>query len=279
MVIGAGLNIILDAVFIISLKMGVRGAALATVIAQLASTIFYLHYFFSGRSYLKIRARNMIIDWSIVKSIMAIGISAFAMSVGQSLSGILCNRIFLAYGGDLAISTWGILSRLMMFAVMPGSVISQGLQPILGFNYGAKRGNLVFKSIKIATLVATGFHIISFIVIYSLPQALIGIFTTDSELIQLSADASRIVFVAIVFMGYYYVSQTVFVATGKAVQAFFSSISRQTLFLIPSVFILPYFWQLNGMWMAFPVSDGLACLLVTVLLIPQLMRFRRDLPA
>lgn len=279
MIIGAGLNIILDAVFIIPLDMGVRGAALATTIAQFTSAVYFLRYFFSGKSYLKLHSRSLIIDWSIVKGIMAIGISAFAMTIGVSISVVFINRMLLAQGSDLAISTWGILSRLMMFAVIPGTVIGQGLQPILGFNYGAKRYGLALKSIKMAALAATGFHVISFVVIYLFPQSLMAIFTTDSDLISLASQASRLIFIAIIFMGYFYVSQTVFQATGKAIQALITSLSRQVLFMIPAVFILPCFWQLNGVWLAFPVSDGLACLLVTILLIPQIRMIRRQLPA
>lgn len=270
MIIGAGLNVILDAFFIIILDMGVRGAAIATVIAQLFSVLYFLRYFFLGKSYLKIHAGCFAIDWSIVRGIMSIGISAFALSLGISLSIIIANRVLLAQGGDLAIATWGILSRIMMFAVMPGTVIGQGLQPIIGFNYGARRYGLVIRAIKMATLVATGFHLMSFIIIYFFPRSLMGLFTNDSELISLSSYASRMVFIAILFMGYFYVSQTVFVAMGKAVRALLTSSSRQIIFLIPLLFILPGFWQLNGVWLAFPLSDGLACVLVTILLIPQI---------
>lgn len=279
MIIGAGLNIILDAVFIIPLHMGVRGAAWATVISQIISSIYFILYFLTGKSYLKIHVKNLILDWSIVKGIMAIGVSAFAMTVAGSISGVLMNRVLGAFGGDLAISAFGILNRLMMFATMPSMVIGQGLQPILGFNYGAGRYRQALRSIKIATTIATVLSLASFIAVSLFPQYLIGIFTTDSELISLSTDASRIIFVTMLLMGFIMVGETIFMATGKAIEAFITSLSRPALFLIPLIFILPHFWQITGVWLAFPAADALTFILIIILLIPLIGIFRKQEPS
>lgn len=139
MIIGAVLNIILDAVFIISLGMGIKGAALATVIAHLISVVYLMSYYFTGSSFLKIRSANLVLELNIVKAILAIGIASLARTIAGSLSAVLVNRMLVAYGGDYAVSAFGIIHRIMMFAIMPGIVIGQGLQPVLGFNYGAKR--------------------------------------------------------------------------------------------------------------------------------------------
>jgi len=136
MIIGAVSNIILDAIFIIPLEMGIRGAALATVIAQMISAGYFISYYASGKSFLRIHSRNLILEWDVLKAILAIGIASLARTLAGSLSILFVNRTLVAYGGDLAVSAFGIINRIMMFAIMPGIVIGQGLQPILGFNYG-----------------------------------------------------------------------------------------------------------------------------------------------
>jgi Na+-driven multidrug efflux pump len=155
MIIGAGLNIILDAIFIIPLGMGVKGAALATVISQLFTCLYYLKYYFSGNNFLRIHLQNMVIKWDILKSILAIGISSFARTAAQSLTAVFINITLLTYGGDLAISGYGLIQRIMIFAQMPSIVIGQAMQPILGFNYGAERYDRALRVIKIAIVATT----------------------------------------------------------------------------------------------------------------------------
>ena len=164
MIIGAGLNIILDAVFIIPLHMGIKGAALATVIAQLISVGYLLSYYFAGASFLKIHSRNLILQLNILRPIFAIGIASFARTLAGSLSAIFVNRMLVTYGGDFAVSAFGIIGRIIMFALMPGIVIGQGLQPILGFNYGLRNkvkadriNHLVYIAFTARLLQGTGF--------------------------------------------------------------------------------------------------------------------------
>lgn len=276
MIIGAVLNIILDWVFIIPLGMGVAGAAWATVIAQIVSVIYFLFYYFSGKSFLKYHPKDLIlIDWGILKDIMAIGMSAFAMTVAGSISGALMNRVIVSYGGDMALSTFGVVNRILMFALMPAMVIGQGLQPILGFNYGAGRFDRALKSIKISVVWATVLCSVSFIVLFFFPEPLLRIFSTESELIAMGTEASKIIFFVVFLVGFIMVGSTVFMAVGKPVQAFLSSIARPAMFLIPMIYILPYFWGLNGVWMAFPFADALTFILVGILLIPEIRRFRQ----
>lgn len=275
MIIGAVINVILCAVFIIPLDMGVRGSALATVIAQLISVLYFMSYYVSGKSFLKLHYRNLIVKWNILKAILTIGVASFARLMAGSLSAIFVNRMLITYGGDLAISTFGIINRIMMFAIMPGIAIGGGLQPILGFNYGAKRYNMALKSIKLAIVAATACCLLVFLVIYFAPEPFIRIFTADSELIAMGSYAAKRVFLSLYLIGFMMVGSLSFQSVGKATQAFVTAISRPILFLIPLIFILPRFWQLEGVWLAFPITDGLTCLLTLVLLIPQARELRK----
>jgi len=276
MIMGAGLNIALDAIFIISLGMGVKGAALATVISQLITSLYFLRYYLSGKSFLRVHLQNMIIKWDILKPILAIGISSFARTAAQSLAVVFVNRALVVFGGDLAISSYGLIQRIMMFALMPGIVIGQGMQPILGFNYGAKRYDRALRVIKIAVIAATIYSIIAFFALYFAPGLFIRAFTTDSELIVLAVHAARHIFFAAYLIGFIVVGSIVFQAIGKARQAFVTAIARPALFLLPLVLILPNYWQLEGVWLAFPITDALTSILILALLIPEIRMFRRS---
>ena len=275
MIIGAGLNIILDAIFIIPLKMGVQGAALATVIAQLISSLYFLSYHFSGKSYLKIHSRNLIIQWQIMKDILAIGISALAMVVAGSIASIFVNRLLVFYGGDLHIAAFGVIHRIMMFALMPGMVIGQGLQPILGFNYGARRFDRALKTIRLAVTYATVISTLAFFILYFYPEPFLRIFTDDADLIDVSTYAAKIVFAVMPVIGLMMVGQVIFQAIGKVIQAIISSLGRSALFLLPTVLIFPHFWGIDGVWVAFPITDVLTLLLTAGLMIPILLDFKR----
>jgi len=275
MIIGAVLNIILDAIFIIPLGMGVKGAALATVIAQLISVMYFMgYYYFTGRSFLKIHKRNLVIKLDILKAIFAIGIASFAMTIAGSLSAVFVNRTLVAYGGDYAVSAYGVVNRLAMFTMMPAIVIAQGLQPILGFNYGAGRYDRVLKVIKIAITASTCISIAAFLVLYFTPEPLVRIFTNDNELIALGSYAATRIFLVVYLIGFMMVGSLVFQSIGKATQSFITSISRGALFLIPLILLLPRFLQLEGVWLAFPISDGLTFILTLALFVPQLREFK-----
>jgi putative MATE family efflux protein len=275
MIIGAGLNIVFDAIFIIPLDMGVQGAALATVLAQLISSIYFLSYNLTGKSFLKLHSRNLIIQWQIMKDILAIGISALAMVLAGSLASIFANRMFVAYGGDLAVSAFGILHRIMMFALMPGMVIGQGLQPIVGFNYGARRFDRALRTIRIAVTYASACSIVAFIVLFFFPEPFLRIFTADSELIAVSIYAAKRIFFVMPLIGFMMVGSIIFQAIGKVVQSIVTSLARSALFLLPLILILPHYWQIDGVWLAFPITDALTFLLTLTLLIPQIKDFIR----
>jgi putative MATE family efflux protein len=274
MIIGAVLNIILDAIFIIPLDMGIRGAALATVISQLVSVLYFMRYYLSGKSFLKLHSKNLIIEWGILKSILAIGVASFARMLAGSLSAMLVNRTLVAYGGDYAVSAFGILQRILMFAIMPGIVIGSGLQPILGFNYGARRYDKALQVTKLAIIAATTCSVIVFLVLYFAPEPFIRIFTNDTDLISLASYAAKRLFLVMPMIGFMMVGSLVFQSIGKAKQSFITAVSRPVLFLIPLIFTLPRFLQLDGVWWSFPIADALTVLLTLSLLIPQIRELR-----
>ena len=274
MIIGAVLNIILDAIFIIPLDMGIRGAALATVISQLVSVLYFVRYYLSGKSFLKIHLKNLVIEWAILKSILAIGVASFARMLAGSLSAIIVNRTLGAYGGDYAISAFGIMHRILMFAIIPGIVIGSGLQPILGFNYGAKRFDKALRAIKLAILAASACSITVFLALYFAPETFIRIFTVDSQLIVLATNAAKRLFLVIPMIGFMFVGSLVFQSIGKATQSFITAIARPVLFLIPLIFIMPRLLGLDGVWWSFPIADGFTVLLTLSLFIPQIRELR-----
>jgi putative MATE family efflux protein len=276
MIIGAVLNIIFCAIFIIPLHMGVKGSALAAVLGQLVSAVYLMSYYFRGKGFLRIHLRNLAPELNILRDILAIGIASLAMTLAGSLSAVFVNRVLVLYGGDYAVSTFGIVNRMMMFAIMPGMTIGQGLQPILGFNYGAKRYDMALKAIKLAMAAAIACGFIAFIALYFAPEPFIRVFTTDDQLIALGSYAAKRLFLTMALVGFAMVGSLVFQSIGKVTQSFITAISRSFLFLIPLIFILPHFWQLDGVWWAFPITDALTFILTLMLLIPQIRELSKE---
>jgi Na+-driven multidrug efflux pump len=240
------------------------------VISQATSTIIFVSYYLAGRTTLKIKLQNMIPDWKIIRQILAIGVSAFANTMASSLTSILVMRLLESYGGDMAVSTFGILNRIMMFSVLPAIVIGQGLQPIIGYNYGAKRYDRVLKGIKIAAIASTAICTVSFLIFYFMPELFVKIFTSDAELITRSAYAIKRAFFFLYIVGIIFIGNTIFLSTGLATRAFATSLARSALILIPVLFIMSHFFQLEGIWLTFPISDLLSFLLILGLILPQL---------
>jgi putative MATE family efflux protein len=265
MVIGAGLNIILDPIFIFVFKMGVRGAAWATVIAQLVATIYIILFFQSGKSTLHLKFRNLGLNYSIIKEVTSIGLSAFARHISISFIFIAVNNTLKVYGGDLAIAAYGIMIRLLRFLFMPMFGIAQGLQPIVGFNYGAKRLDKVFRVNKIAITYASLLSLSGFVIIQLFSRFLFSVFTSDQELIELGSNALRLMVLAVPLVGFQMVGTVIFQALGRAIPALILSMSREIIILIPLVLILPGFFGINGVWYASPISDAMSFSLTFIL--------------
>lgn len=274
MLLGAGLNIILDPIFIFGLDMGIRGAAFATILAQLTSTIFLLHYFFSGKSAVSFKLKALIPDTGISKQILAIGIGPCIVEASNSIMMIFVNNALATYGGDISIAAFGIIHRLLLLIFLPMLGISFGLQPIIGYNYGAKQFSRVIEAVKVALKVSTFFSLPGFFLIFLFPDQLIRIFSSDPGLIAVGVEAMRIVVLVLPFIGFQLVGTTMFQALGKPRPAFILSLARQLLFLLPLVLILPKYYGLQGIWAAFPISDFLACGLAAGLMIREYGKFK-----
>ena len=274
-IMGAILNIVLDAVFIIYLDMGVKGAAWATVIAQIISLTFYLLYYLTGKPPVALRTVSLKPDWITIKSILAIGISSLVMMLANSLCAVVVNRTIVSYGGDMAMSAYGIINQITMFAILPAIVLGQGLQPIIGFNYGAKRYSRVIKAILMGLGTTTSLGIFVFLMVFIFPEFIVGIFTRENELIAISAYAVKRVFAAMYLTGIVLIGATMFQSLGKAFHAFISTISRSVTFLLPLVLILPRFMGLEGVWWAFPANDLMASSLVIGMMIPIIRKLQR----
>ena len=275
MIIGSIVDISLCFVFIVWMKMEVKGAGLATLFAQLCSVLYLLNYYRSGRSYLKVRWHNFKPDLKIMKEMLAIGIGAFVQMFAGSFSAMVLLKMVVTYGGDYALGAFGIAQRIMMFVMMPAMVLSQGAQPILGFNYGAGRFRLALKSITLAI----GFSMVlcsaGFLIVYFIPEPIIRIFNDNPQLISIGVEANKRMFLAQPLLGPLMVGTMIFQAVGKAKQAFVAAIGRPLLFVIPAALTLTHFMGLKGVWLAFPTSDLLTFLLVMVLMIPILKEFKQ----
>ena len=256
MLIGALLNTILDPIFLFYLGWGMRGAAAATVVSQAVSAVWVLSYFLRGNSLLQIRTRNLRLRWSICASIIALGSPMFAMQMAASVMNAILNTQLRTYGGDLAISVIGIIHAVALVIAMPIFGLNQGAQPIIGYNYGAKKYDRVKKTLQTAILFATSVCVAGFVVVMIFPAQVIGLFNRDdATLMQLGTRAIRICLIMFPIIGFQIVSSSYFQAVGKPKQALFLGLSRQVLLLIPAILILPHFFGLDGIWAAIPTAD------------------------
>jgi putative MATE family efflux protein len=275
MIVASGLAIFLDWIFIVVLQLGIKGAALSTVISMGISTVYVLVYYVSGSAYLKMRVRDLIPDFGILKQIFVIGIASFVQTTAGSLSAMMIMRMAVKYGGDISIAAFLIIQRVMWFSMMPSMVIGQGMQPILGYNYGARRYHLVNKTIILASAIAIGVGVVGFFVLYFFPGPIFRIFTDDQVLIDKAAYIAKQVFLVLPIFGFYNVGSMVFPSVGKALQTFIVAIARPVAFMIPLLLLLPRFFEERGVWFSFPGSDLLTFLLVLGLLIPMVRQFRK----
>ncbi|MCX7884084.1 MAG: MATE family efflux transporter [Caloramator sp.] len=268
MLIGAITNTILDPVFIFVFHMGIKGAAIATIISQALSAIWVLSYFFSKKSMLKIHRKNLKLKKNVVLSIFSIGISPFSMQIAASIVTIILNKSLVEYGGDIAVAAMGIINSVSMLILMPIFGINQGSQPIIGYNYGAQKYDRVKLTLKLAILGATAICTLGFVMVQLFPVAIISIFNkTDKELIKIGSNGLRIFLSMFPIVGFQIVSANYFQAVGKPKHSMFLSLSRQVIILIPLLFILPRMFKLKGVWLAGPVSDFLSSLITAVFLL------------
>lgn len=269
MLIGAALNIILDPIFIFVFGMGIAGVAWATVISMFIGMLFVMYHFTRKTTTLRLRKKNIRFEKDILIAIVSIGLSPFFMQVAASGVAVLMNTSLKNYGGDLAIGAYGILVSLIMLITMFVIGLNQGLQPIIGYNYGAEIYDRVkvafYYGVKIATVVTT----LGFVFGVFFPRVFARAFTSDPQLLDLAENAMRISIVAFPLVGFQVVISGYFQSIGQAKKSIILSLSRQIIFLIPSIIILPRMFGLDGVWAATPVSDFLASLLALTFFIRQ----------
>ena len=268
------INTILAPIFIFMFDWGIRGAAIATVSAQVIALLWQLKQFNNANELLHFRWGIFRLKRKIVFDSLAIGMSPFLMNLAACLIVILINQGLKKYGGDLAIGAFGIVNRLVFIVVMIVMGLNQGMQPIAGYNFGAKLYDRVNKVLKLTIIYATCVTTFGFLVGMLAPNLVVGIFTSDAELTELSATGLRITVMFFPIIGFQMVTSNFFQSIGMAGKAIFLSLTRQMLILLPCLLILPHFFGVAGVWYSMPVSDLLASLIALVMLVYQFRKFK-----
>lgn len=276
MLIGAIINIVLDPVFIFVFDMGVRGAAIATVISQIASTIWVVYYFTMGKSNIKIRKENLKLNKIVIISIFSIGMSPFSMQVAQSVVQVLANNALKEYGGDLAIGGMTIINSIAMLFMMPIFGLNQGSQPLIGYNFGAKKYDRVKQTVKYAAIVATIIVTIGWAFVQAVPELFIKVFNSEPELIDIGKNGLKIFLLMLPLIGFQVISSNYFQSIGKAKVSMFLSLLRQVILLIPCIIILPKLFGLTGVWLSGPVSDSIASVITAILFYKSIKKLGKE---
>ena len=277
MLIGAVGNVILDYIFIFPFQMGVFGAALATILSQLASAIFVFLYFKRGHSTLQVQLRHLKPEREILREITTVGFASFARNSAGSLIIIIVNNLLGVYGGNMDISIYGIIQRFTKVLFLPLFGIVQGMQPIVGYNYGAKNLSRVKRTVRLSIISSMLFAVTSSGLAQLFPDQLIRLFSTEAVLIKEGVYALRLVILMVPIVAVQIVGAAFFQAIGKVIPAIILTLSREILLFIPFVLILPRFFGLFGIWVSFPVADFFAALITTILLIREMRMMEREL--
>lgn len=261
MFIGAGINIVLDPVFIFGFNMGMAGAALATIIAQGVSAAWVVLHFLGKHSKAKFRVKNLILDSKIVNKIVSLGMPGFLLQLASSLLNTLLNRNLFIYGGDIAVSGMGIINSIQTLMLMPIIGLNQGVQPIISFNFGAKKFERVKEAVKLGISTATVIVVIGFLMTRLIPTVLVSMFNREADLLAFGTMAISSWFLMMPVVGFQIIAANFFQAIGRSKSAMFLTLTRQIIFLIPAVIIFPQIWGVEGLLYAAPFADLLAAIL------------------
>ena len=268
-------NSILDPVFIFGLGMGIEGAATATVLCQLAALTYALRYFMNQQEFLHLPRRIFALDWRIARESLAIGMGPFLMNLAACIVALFINQQLRRYGGDLSIGAYGIVNRISFLFVMIVMGLNQGMQPIAGYNYGARQYSRVkevyFLTAKWATLIL----VLGFIVSMFFPHVATGVFTSDPELKAIATRGLRTMNVVFPIIGFQMVATNLFQCLGMVRKSILLSLSRQLLFLVPCVYLLPLRFGVKGVWYSFPISDVLASIMTFIFLVSLVRKLNR----
>ncbi len=269
-------NIILDYIFIFVFHWGMRGAAIATVSGQVLALIFEILHYRKKSSVVHFTRESLKFSWQIVRNILAVGVSPFCVNVCGCIVVIFINKALMNYGGadgDMYVASYGIVNRLGMLLAMMVAGFSQGLQPIAGFNLGARKYDRVKKVLKYAYICATCIMVVGYLVITLFPHQLTMMFTTDEQLIEISAYALRLALCMFPIVGGQMITIAFFQAIRQARKAIFLSMTRQLLFLWPLILLLPIWLGPDGVWWSMVISDAISSLLGVILLCQQIKKF------
>ena len=277
--IGAVSNIILDPIFIFGFKLGVRGAALATILSQAISCAWVLIFLFGKRTYLRLQTKHMRIDGKLVFPCVALGMSTFIMQSSESVISVCFNSSLLKYGGDIAVGAMTILTSVMQFAMLPMQGIAQGAQPISSYNYGAKNTERVKKTFRLLLTSCLIYSLTIWAVIMAFPSIFAGIFTPDAELIEFTSKALRIYCAVLGIFGIQIACQMTFVSTGNAPCSIIVAIARKFILLLPLIYLMPQLIENKtiGVYSAEPVADVIAVTFTAILFTIQFRKSLRKL--
>lgn len=278
MITGAVLNIALDPIFIFTFNLGITGAAIATVIAQGISTIILLGYYMSGKSYIHLNLRNLKPSRKIYGEILKIGSPSFIRNFLASFSVALINLAAKAYG-DAAVASIGLTFRVLILGMFPLFGYAQGFQPVVGFNYGAKKFKRVFEAIRVSAIWTSVFSVAFAIVSIIFAPNIISVFSNDPAVIDIGSRSLRAVNIFFPLFGFQVISTVLFQALGKGLPAALLSLARQGIFLIPAILIMPGIFRLNGVIYSQPVADFLTIILTMFFAIDILRKLKREAQA
>lgn len=279
--IGALCNIVLDPIFIFSMSMGVKGAALATIISQAISSIFVVYFLTSKRSGLRIKLDNLKLDFQVILPCLALGLSPFIMQFTESVISVCFNTSLLKYGGDIAVGSMTILTSVMQFSMLPLQGLTLGAQPIISFNYGAENIDRVKRAFKLLLKISLSYSMLLWAVAMFIPDTFIYIFTSHGELATYTRWAIRIYMAASGIFGIQIACQQTFIAIGNAKTSVFLAVLRKVLVLIPLIFILPMFIenQAFAVFLAEPIADTIAVSVTATLFYQTYKRLGKETKA
>lgn len=270
------LNTILDPIFIYPMNLGIQGAAYATILSQVLALVWQMRIFSNKNELLHLSRGIYRLKKSIVENILAIGLSPFSMNVCACIVVIFINKGLLQYSGDLAVGAYGIANKVCFIFVMVNMGLNQGMQPIAGYNYGAMKFDRLMQVLKLAVIAGTCITTCGFLVAEFIPEPCARLFTTDPELIRLSVNGMRIMMAAFVLVGSQMVITNFFQSIGKAKISMFLSLSRQMIFLLPMLLLLPLFLGVDGIWWAMPISDTIAEIVAVVMMMTYMRKFKEQ---
>ncbi len=270
------INTLLDPLFIYTFHMGIRGAAIATVLAQVISLCWLIKIFCNKEELLHLKRGIYRLKMTLVENIIGIGLAPFFMNLASCFIVILINKGLKLYDGDLAIGAFGIVNRIVFLFVMIVMGLNQGMQPIAGYNFGAQHYHRVNQVMKYTVIAATLVTTTGFLVGELMPELAVSAFTTDAQLIQLSANGLQVVVLFFPIIGFQMVTSNFFQSIGMAKKAIILSLSRQVLILIPCLLILPLFWGVKGVWYSMPISDITASIIAGTMLYAQFKHFKQQ---